>query len=43
MLWLEVNDKYCDIVCVFWCGDEGVMLDFVIWLMGLRDVFYKGY
>lgn len=30
-------------VCVFWCGDDGVIVDFVICLMGLWDIFYKGY
>ena len=39
--WLEVNDKYRDLVRSFWRGDDGLIGEFATRLMGSRDVFAK--
>lgn len=37
--WNEINDKLCDIICSFWCGDLGFLKEFVICFMGLCDFY----
>ncbi|MGB3727441.1 MAG: glycogen debranching protein GlgX [Glaciecola sp.] len=39
--WLEVNDKYRDVVRAFWRGDKGLKGEFATRLMGSRDIFRK--
>jgi len=39
--WLEVNDKYRDVVRGFWRGDKGLKGEFATRLLGSRDVFRK--
>jgi glycogen operon protein len=39
--WLEVNDKYRDVVRGFWRGDKGLKGEFATRLLGSRDVFHK--
>ena len=37
--WLEVNDKYRDVVRGFWRGDKGLKGEFATRFMGSRDIF----
>lgn len=39
--WLEVNDKFRDVVRGFWRGDKGLKGEFATRMMGSRDVFRK--
>lgn len=39
--WLEVNDKFRDVVRGFWRGDKGLKSEFATRFMGSRDVFRK--
>ena len=39
--WLEVNDKFRDVVRGFWRGDVGLKGEFATRLMGSRDIFRK--
>jgi len=39
--WLEVNDKYRDVVRGFWRGDKGLKSEFATRFMGSRDIFRK--
>jgi isoamylase len=39
--WLEVNDKFRDVVRGFWRGDEGLKGEFATRMLGSRDVFRK--
>lgn len=39
--WLEVNDKFRDVVRGFWRSDEGLKGEFATRFMGSRDVFRK--
>jgi glycogen operon protein len=39
--WLEVNDKFRDVVRGFWRGDEGLKGEFATRIMGSRDIFRK--
>ncbi|MDT0594037.1 glycogen debranching protein GlgX [Glaciecola petra] len=39
--WLEVNDKFRDVVRGFWRGDKGLKGEFATRLMGSRDIFRK--
>jgi len=39
--WLEINDKYRDVVRGFWRGDKGLKGEFATRLLGSRDVFRK--
>lgn len=39
---LEVNDKFRDVVRGFWRGDSGLKGDFATRLMGSKDIFKKG-
>ena len=39
--WLEVNDKFRDVVKGFWRGDKGLKGEFATRLLGSRDIFRK--
>lgn len=39
--WLEVNDKFRDVVRGFWRGDKGLKGQFATRMMGSRDIFRK--
>lgn len=39
--WLEVNDKFRDVVRGFWRGDKGLKGEFATRFMGSRDIFRK--
>lgn len=39
--WLEVNDKFRDVVRGFWRGDKGLKGEFATRLLGSRDIFRK--
>jgi glycogen operon protein len=39
--WLEVNDKYRDVVRGFWRGEKGLKGQFATRFMGSRDIFRK--
>ncbi|MFT6267803.1 MAG: glycogen operon protein [Alphaproteobacteria bacterium] len=39
--WLEVNDKFRDVVRGFWRGDKGLKGEFATRMLGSRDVFRK--
>ena len=39
--WLEVNDKFRDVVRGFWRGDKGLKGEFATRMMGSRDIFPK--
>lgn len=39
--WLEVNDKFRDVVRGFWRGDKGLKGVFATRMMGSRDIFRK--
>jgi glycogen operon protein len=39
--WLEVNDKFRDVVKGFWRGDKGLKGVFATRMMGSRDIFRK--
>lgn len=39
--WLEVNDKFRDVVKAFWRGDKGLKGVFATRIMGSKDIFRK--
>jgi isoamylase len=39
--WLEVNDKFRDVVKGFWRGDKGLKGEFATRFLGSRDIFRK--
>lgn len=39
--WLEINDRFRDVVRCYWRGDEGQKAKFATCLFGSRDIFHK--
>lgn len=37
--WVEWNDCFCDCVCVYWCGDDGMLLE-LVWCLIVFGDFY---